>query len=150
MGFDLTLLSHPGSTQVRSDGDSVVNALEAVEPIARFCEVTPMSSAPSDIDTMSLDDAISSGDFSADDFVTFCRRRGLTPNQHEPQSAAAFLDSKWGVTFVSVKMPHTESEAKAAYRALVEFARANKLRLGNTYTGRDVDLATPGELPTGW
>ena len=150
MAFDLVLLSYTGSAQERSEGHVIVDALSTVEVIARSCEITPTCSPPSDLDTMSLEDAISSGDYSVTEFLDFCKDHGLNPNQQDEQSAAAFLDSKWGVNLVSCKMPSEQNEAKAVYRALVEFAKAHKLRIANTYTGRDVDLAAPGELPTGW
>jgi hypothetical protein len=97
-----------------------------------------------------LEDALASGDFSTGEFMAFCRDHGLKPDEKDERSAAAFLDSKWGVMLVTVKMPNAVDEARSVYGTLVQFAKTHGLRLVDPQQGRDIDLGSAGELPPGW
>jgi hypothetical protein len=150
MAYDLMLFSRANSARSRSDAEALFRALSSIAVIAEYCEITPGAAGPTAIDPVCLDDAIASGDFSIDEFIAFCGERGLVANPQEEHSAAAFLDSEWGALLVSVKMPHTVTQTKAVYGALVQFANSHDLRLFDPQSGCDIDLATARELPPGW
>lgn len=151
MAYDLILRTRPavGRLQTRTAAAFFAREVAAEAAIASRCEVTEGPAAASEIDTVTLQDALEE-EFSEAEFHKFCAATGAGGDVNNPESAAAFLDSKWGVLLTCVKLPSAETEARAAYAGLVAFAKEHGIRLVDPQAGVDMDLDAPGELPPMW
>jgi hypothetical protein len=107
------------------------------------------------IDAQTLEDELTSGNFSLTDFESFCESSGFAERSEKggfnPAAAQAFLEHKWGQEIFTVELPTAEGSACETYAALINFTREQRFRLWSPMPGiGDIDLSTPGRLPPLW
>ncbi len=94
-------------------------------------------------------DGIDGEDIDPEEYRAFCRAHRLSESLDPPDAdaAARFLGAQHGFPLMTFTLPIDEAAARVAYKAAVDFARANELVLHDPTTAEDVDLSNPGELP---
>ena len=83
-------------------------------------------------------------------FVAFCHRERLSTDPLSEEVALRFMSHDDGLHLATVSMPSDEKSCASVFRALVEFARSENMRLTDPQVGADIDLRQPGIYPPGW
>jgi hypothetical protein len=138
-----TLLSRVERKQLRDDFDRETN-------LNGPCEITSLDTDPDAIDLMTLEDCISEGEFTRREFESFRETHELASNLTAEELARLFLDTLWGQSLLTLKLPRADDEVRKAYRLIVEFARRHNLVVNDPQLGRDINLEKPGEFPPMW
>jgi hypothetical protein len=150
MSYDLIVKSPSGANTARTSTHNVTHEIRRHSSELSHCEIIEGPAMPNIVDTIVLADCFVEKEFSQGDFSAFCVTMGLKDDTGNEESAAAFLDSKWGVTLTTVKLPREKELVQIAYRGLLAFAKAHDLRICDPQAGRDIDLDNPGEVPPKW
>lgn len=152
MSYDLMLMDAAGSVRARERAERVLASLQSVPRLARPCELCSGFAEPSGFDCDDVQELLNEDGDAAERFRSFCAAAGLSEQsaRSDPRWAARFLDLERGVILATATLPGTDPEIAEAYAGLVDFARANGLRLWDPQAGSGIDLADPGVLPPGW
>jgi hypothetical protein len=150
MSYDLMLQACPNRDITARDFDTIQQEIGLSATLQRLCEVTPGRLTASNVDVLVLGEGLDFGDFSEREFTEFCSQRGLPIDRQHPASAAAFVQSRFGLAIATFKLPRSDEEARVAYAEIVQLALRHGLRISDPQRGSDVDLQNPGLLPAKW
>ena len=152
MAYDLLLKDQGGRLRHRERAESLALALARLDTVGGLCEVHSAYSEPDDLDVEILAELLEEEAKATSHFNQFCLARGVDPEQAKATAdvAADFLDTYWGPSLASAKLPSGREDVTSAYAAIIAFAKEHGLRVCDPQSGRDVDLDRPGTLPAMW
>ena len=138
-----------------SVGRELLEAFRVETALDGPCEVTAFELEPSALDATCLEASFDSGEFSRDEFASFCDERHLRPDLEKQQlyvAAQRFFAAKDGQELISLTLPPATlvQAVRDAYRLVVDFARRHDLVLHDPQIGQNIDTQNPGEFPPMW